>query len=194
MRRILALGFIPIFLLGCRHQNDAMNWLLTFRQELTQSSNITFQTVVTADYNDTFYSFSMLCDYDQNGKMAFTVTAPETIRDIQGTIHSSGGNLTFDDQILAFNSMASGRISPVSAPYILMQALRSGYISAAGKLGAGYCVTIDDSYEDDALTLQINFENNVPVYGEIFWEQRRILTLQIEDFQFIEQNVNHCIG
>ena len=193
MRRILALGLIPIFLLGCNHQNDAMDRLLTFRQELIKSSNVTFQTEITADYGDSFYSFSMLCNYDQNGELTFTVTEPETICDIQGTMDSNGGNLTFDDQILAFNSMASGRISPISAPYILMQALRSGYISAAGKSEAGFSAMINDSYEEDALNLQIKFEDNVPVYGEIFWEQRRILTLQIEDFQFIEQNVNHCI-
>lgn len=193
MKRFLAIGFIPIFLLGCRPHSEAMDWLITFRQELINSAEVTFQTKITADYGDTFYSFSMLCNYNSNGELAFTVIEPETISDIQGTIDSNGGNLTFDNQILTFNTLASGRISPVSAPYIMMQALRSGYISSAGKSNEGFCANIDDSYEDDALNLQIHFESGVPVFGEIFWDQHRILTLQIEDFQLMQQNVNHYI-
>ena len=183
MKRILTIGLLPLLLLGCTSTDKTLDTVLLFRENLNQSSNVTFETEVTADYGEDFYTFSMLCSVDNMGNLSFTVTEPETIRDIQGQIGIEGGKLTFDNQVLAFNTMAAGRISPVSAPYVLMQALRGGYISSVAKTEEGFCVMVDDSYAEDALNLQIYFQGDYPVRGEIYWEQRRILTLQIEDFQ-----------
>ena len=184
MKQFVAVGLLSVLLLGCTPKDDAMDSLMAFREKLI-SSNTSFEAEITADYGEDFYTFSMICSTDSTGCVSFTVTEPETIRGIRGNVRSNAGNLTFDDQVLAFDTMASGRISPVSAPYVLMQALRGGYISAVSKQNDSLCVTIDDSYADDALNLQVLFRNGLPVYGEIFYEQRRILTLQLDDFQLM---------
>ena len=193
MKRILVIGMLPLLLLGCKPRDDMLERLLSFRESITQSK-ATFETEITADYGEEYYVFSMSCSVEETGDLAFSVLEPESIQDIRGTIDDQGGNLSFDDQILAFDTMAEGRITPVSAPFILMRALRGGYISSVSQTAEGFCAMIDDSYADNALNLQIFFCNNLPVYGEIFWNQRRIITLKIEDFQVLQQTVNHCIG
>lgn len=193
MKRILIIGLLPFLLFGCKSRDDAMNRLLSLREELLQSSSVSFNTEITADYGEEFYTFSMLCSTSGSGEIIFTVLEPESIRDIRGTIDQQGGSITFDDQILSFDTMAEGRISPVSAPYVMMKALRGGYISSVSKANDAYLAIIDDTYDENALNVQMQFRNDLPVYAEIFWQQRRILTLMIEDFQVIQQTVNQSI-
>lgn len=193
MKRILIIGLLPFLLFGCKSRDDAMNRLLSLREELLQSSSVSFITEITADYGEEFYTFSMLCSANESGDIIFTVLEPESIRDIRGTIDQQGGSITFDDQILSFDTMAEGRISPVSAPYVMMKALRGGYISSVSKANDAYLAIIDDTYDENALNVQMQFRNDLPVYAEIFWQQRRILTLKIEDFQVIQQTVNQSI-
>ena len=193
MKRILIIGLLPFLLFGCKSRDDAMNRLLSLREELLQSGGVSFKTEITADYGEEFYTFSMLCSANESGDIIFTVLEPESIRDIRGTIDQQGGSITFDDQILSFDTMAEGRISPVSAPYVMMKALRGGYISSVSKANDAYLAIIDDTYDENALNVQMQFRNDLPVYAEIFWQQRRILTLKIEDFQVIQQTVNQSI-
>ena len=47
-------------------------------------------------------------------------------------------------------------------------------------------LTIDDSYEEDALTLDIWLNGqDIPIRAEILYDGRRILTLEIENFQIM---------
>ena len=47
-------------------------------------------------------------------------------------------------------------------------------------------VTIHDSYEEDALMLDIWLDgNNLPARAEILWDGRRILTVEVENFEYL---------
>ena len=70
------------------------------------AGTVSFDASVTADYGDSLYTFSMHCQTDTQGQVRFTVTQPETISGITGTIDGTGGKLRFDDQILTFPLMA----------------------------------------------------------------------------------------
>ena len=118
--------------------------------------------------------------------MAFEVTGPEPISGITGTLTRSGGALTFDDTILGFPMLAEGRLAPVSAPWILLKALRSGYISSVGRESDGWRLTVLDSYEEDALVLDIWFDDDwQPKHSEILFKGEKILTLVPEDLRFV---------
>ena len=56
-------------------------------------------------------------------------------------------------------------------------------VTACGSDGENLRVTINDSYEEDALTLDIwlNAEN-APIRAEILYDGRRIVTMDIENF------------
>ena len=77
-------------------------------------------------------------------------------------------------------------VSPVSGPWLLMKTLRSGYLTSCGVEDGCLRIAIDDSYEDDALHLDVWLdESDCPKRGEILWKGRRILTVEIENFVFL---------
>ena len=112
--------------------------------------------------------------------------SPDTIADITGRIDGGEGKLTFRDTALAFPLLAEDQLSPVSGPWIFYQTLRSGYLTAAGMEDDLLRLTIDDSYADDALTLDIWLDKqDNPIRAEILYDGCRILTLDIENFQIV---------
>lgn len=158
---------------------------MQLRQKLQQNA-CSFRTAISADYGDTLYTFALDCAADDRGNVTFTVTEPTPIAGITGTLSANGGELTFDDAALAFDLLAQGQVSPVSAPWLLIKTLRGGYFRSCTEDGEFLQLQIDDSYEEDALRLDIWLnDENVPVNAEIYWDGRRILTMRIEDFSFM---------
>lgn len=183
-RAFAALILLMLLCSGCSRSDKGMDRALAVRQKLQQSS-CSFETEVTADYGDTVYAFGMQCRADTSGNLEFTVTEPETIAGITGTVDSTGGNLTFDETVLAFELLADGQITPVSAPWILIRTLRGGYIHAAAQTDTGTELIIHDSYEEDSLQLDIWLdENDLPVEVEILWQGKRIVSLTVKNFSY----------
>ena len=126
----------------------------------------------------------MACQSDNDGNLTFTVQSPESISGISGTISSGEGKLTFDDVALYFPLMTDDQISPVSGPWILMKTLLGGYLTACSEEDALMRLTIDDSYEEDALQLEIWMDaDDRPVNAEIYYDGRRIVTMEVGNFQ-----------
>ena len=64
-----------------------------------------------------------------------------------------------------------------------MKTLLGGYISAVNEEGENLHLTIYDSYEEDALQMEIWLNGeDAPICGEIIYDGRRILTLTVENF------------
>lgn len=147
------------------------------------SHECSFDADITADYGDKLHEFSVTCRSDTQGNLSFSVIQPESIAGITGTIEQSGGKLTFDDTALHFELLADGQLAPVCAPWVLLKTLRSGYLTSAGAEGELLRLTIDDSYAEDALHVDIWLdETDVPVRGEILYDERRILSLDVKNF------------
>lgn len=164
-------------------KNEELETFMDLRAKLL-ANDCVFQTEVTADYGDKQYIFGMYCEADSRGNVGFRVTSPESIAGIEGHASSDGGTLTFDDTALTFPLLADGQVTPVSAPYLLIKTLRGGYVRSAGEDGERIRVTIDDSYAEDALQLDIWLSGeNVPVRAEILYDGRRILSMEISEFQ-----------
>lgn len=179
--------FIVLFLLwGCGRTNSEMERAMALREKLLKSSGSTFNAVITADYGEKIYTFEMKCQIDGIGNLSFEVKQPQTISGITGTVSEEGGTLTFEDQVLAFEMLADGQITPVSAPWLVVHTLRSGYISACGKDDDGLHIQIDDSYAEDTLQVDVwTNETDLPVQAEILWEGRRIVTVSVKDFTIV---------
>jgi len=180
-----AIGLLALFTLtGCL-QKEEIERGMALRSDLLRSGG-SFNAQIVADYGDKSYTFGMFCEFDDTGDMSFTVTAPDTIAGIQGTIADNAGNLTFDDTALCFTLLTDEQLNPVSAPWILMKTLRSGYLTSAGMEEDMLRLTIDDSYEEDALQLDIWIEKNgSPKRAEICYDGRSILTLTVREFQIL---------
>lgn len=183
MKRIVMVLLLCL-LLGCAAQDSLQTRALSLRSQLQQSSGCSFDAVITADYGDKLYTFSLNCAVDPNGSMAFTVTEPETISGISGIISAQGGKLTFADTALSFSLLADGQLSPVSAPWIFYKTLIGGYLVSCTEEAEYLHLTLDDSYDANALHLDIWLDKeDRPIQAEILYDNRRILTLQITNFR-----------
>ena len=184
MKKLLPL-LLMLFLWGCSAEDDAMEEALAIRGKLL-ASGCAFRCTVTAEDSDTLETFTLDCDTDMGGELKFTVAAPESISGITGSVDGQEGALTFDDKVLGFPMLAQDKISPVSAPWILMNTLRKGYITSVARTDPGLLLCIDDSYADDALNLEVWTDGQgIPIAGEISWQGRRMVSMVIEGFTYV---------
>ena len=58
----------------------------------------------------------------------------------------------------------------------------------------GLLLTIDDSYADEPMQVDVWLEENIPTGAEILWQGRRILTIRVENFSFLGQDDGSGIG
>lgn len=177
---------VILFLTGCSGIPDEMKTGLELRSQILQAAGCSFTAKITADYGDKIHMFTMDCQADSNGDTTFTVVEPDTISGITGKLSGSGGKLTFDDTALCFELIAEEQLSPVSAPWILINTLRSGCMVSACKEENGFRLSIDDSYEEDPLRLDIwlNSEHN-PEQADILYDGRRILSVSVMNFELL---------
>ncbi|MDY4755731.1 MAG: hypothetical protein SO355_10405 [Candidatus Faecousia sp.] len=181
---LVAAVLVILVLSGCSGKNKELEQGLKLRTQLLSSGGCQFDVGITADYGDKLHSFGLQCQADQQGAVHFRVTKPESIAGIEGTLDGGDGALTFDGTALHFPLLADNQVTPVSAPWLLMKTLRSGYISSAGASGEFTRLSMDDSYDDDPLHLDIWLNgDNVPVKAEILYRERKILSLDVQNFR-----------
>lgn len=170
---------------GCSSENREMDKAVAFRERLLSAEGCSFSAAVTADYGDSLQQFSMDCQADQTGKLTFEITNPKSIASIRGEITAAGGNIRFEEQALYFPLLTDDLLSPASAPWIVLKTLRSGYITSAGTDGELLHLSIDDSYADDALNLDVWLEGDRPLRADILQDGKRFLSVEIEKFEFL---------
>lgn len=186
MKKAISLLLCLMLLTGCSAVPGEIKTGMELRSRLLQATACTFTADITADYGDSLHAFAMDCTCDSQGSITFTVTEPETISGISGRISGEGGSLTFDEAALHFDLLAEEQLSPISAPWILMKTLRSGYITSACTENNKILLSIDDSYEDNALRLDIWLNREgTPENADILYDGRRILSFSVENFKIL---------
>ena len=183
--RVAAIICVLLLLTGCKGSEDSLDRAMALRNRVLREDGCSFTATVTADYGEQIYIFKMACKTDREGNLTFTVEEPDTIAGITGKISGTGGAITFDDKVLAFQTIADGLVTPVTAPWLFIKTLRSGYLKDATETEQGFEMSIDDSYAEESLQLRIRTAGDVPDSAEIFWQSRRILTIAVENFSFL---------
>lgn len=178
---------VCLFLLsGCSVSHDALEIGMEVRSKLLQSSGCSFISTITADYGDKIHIFSMKCQADSKGNLEFEVTEPDVISGIAGHLSEDGGDLTFDDTALHFELLAEEQLSPISAPWILIRSLRSGYVTSSCTEDDKIRLSIDDSFQGSPLKVDIWLNSNhVPNYADILYDGKRILSVTVESFEIL---------
>ena len=171
---------------GCTGKREELDRVMALRAKLLACESCSFEAAITADYGDSIHSFNLDCTGDNDGNLSFTVTEPETISGITGKFEAGEGKLTFDDVALTFPLLADGQLTPVSGPWIFLKTLMGGYPTSCVQEDELLRVSIDDSYEDDALQLDLWFSGeDKPLRAEIFYDGRRIVTMDILSFEIL---------
>lgn len=159
---------------------------MEFRSSLLAAEGCHFTAKVSADYGEELYTFSMDCRSDKTGAVTFEILEPDALSGIAGTISEQGGTLNFEDTALCFPLLTDEQLSPAAAPWIFLKTMRSGYISSACMEEGKLRLTMDDSYEEDALRLDVWLdEDQHPLCADILYDGKRILSLQVNDFSFL---------
>lgn len=185
MKKAILGVLVCMMLTGCGSVQPSMDRAAALRSRFL-SEGCAFDAAVTADYGEAIWTFSLQCQADAKGDLTFTVTAPEEIAGITGRVSQQGAGLTFDDQLLGFPLLADGQLSPVGAPWMMVQSLRSGCFRTCARAGEGLELMLDDRYEDKALTLTVRTDGqDLPINAEFLWEGRRILSMELENFRFL---------
>ena len=110
MRKLIGLLLSLFLLCGCKADNRDVSTVMDLRTRLQKCQSCSFSATVTADYNTMVYKFTVDCVVNSEGDLTFTVMNPESISGITGVIGGKGGKLTFDGQMLAFDTLADGQI------------------------------------------------------------------------------------
>lgn len=184
MKKAGVIIVLTLVLSGCDWENRELERGMELRTKLLKAEEVSFRADISADYGDSLQLFSMNCLADPQGNVRFEVTAPDTIAGITGTVEEGSGALTFDGTALHFDLLTDEQLTPVSAPWILLRTLRSGYLTGAGTEDDELRLTIDDSYEDNALQLDVWMDRqDFPQFAQILYDGKSILSVKIEDFQ-----------
>ena len=183
MKKTVSILLILVLLTGCSRKNKELEQGIQLRTQLLAANLCSFDVDITADYGDKLHTFSMNCQADEKGTVHFTVTTPESISGIRGSVDGEKGSIQFDDIALYFPLLADNQVTPVCAPWLLIKTLRSGDITSAGAEKPLARLSIDDRYDDDALHLDIWLdETGSPVQAEILYRERKILSLGVKNF------------
>lgn len=190
---IWGLGLCLVLLWGCsRSGPPPMEQALAFRSRLLEAGGCSFLTEVTVDYGAHVYSFTLSCRTDEGGALAFTVTAPESIAGIGGTVSGEQGTVSYEDTILAISPLAQGRLSPVAAPYALLHCWQTGYIATCGPEGTTTRFSVETLFLEEPISTEtwLDAELGVPLWAEICYNDQRIVTLSLSEFQFTDHSDN----
>ena len=185
VRKRICVPMMTLCLLLCSCGTEEMN------REDVQScyqhmERCTMEAVVRCEQDGMEWEAELHCEYIPEGASTVEVLSPETIAGITGTIAGQEGKLTFGDTALAFELLAEGRLSPVSAPWVLIHTLHQGYLTACSETDSGLVLSINDRYEENALNLSVYLgDDDLPTGAEIFWEGSRILSLTVANFSFL---------
>lgn len=172
-----------LMLSGCRSSSDELDAGMHLRSRLLQSSKCAFTAEITADYHGRISTFTLDCIANDKGNLSFNIAQPSTISGISGTLTGEEGSIQFDDAALQFPLSAEDLPSPVSAPWILINALRSGFLTSACEENDKKRISINDTFQEMALILDVWLNREqVPERADILYEGRRILTISVTKF------------
>ncbi len=171
-----------LLLAGCGGKNHSdVQEGLTLRTGLLEAGGCSFSTETVADDGEAVFSANMDCVYDGEN-VTFTLTAPETISGIAGTVRGSDLEVSYDGVSLVL-PLQEDAAPAALAPALLCQAVAGGYIDSVGKDGERTIVTYTLEAGAAVYTVQLWLEDGLPVHGEIAQGGRVVLTLELTDFE-----------
>lgn len=182
MRLRFAVPMLLLFLLcACGTGDDSAQTAVSFRTKLKEAEACRYQASVTGDYGAYVREFVLDCCCTQSSS-SFVVVEPDSVAGITAEVSGEQAQVSYDDTILAVENFESRRISPMAAPWLLSQAWCQGYISSVSTDGALECTEYRLGYGMEELIVTTDFENGVPVRGEISDGTRVLITCLITDF------------
>ena len=174
---------LAVTLTGCggisREESPAEEFRNRIRTEPAE-----FTVRITADYIGSREVFSADCRWDPAKKLTFSLTEPEELAGIKGSVAAPEETVLFEDAVLALPPLAEGRILPAAGPYVLMKALAEGQLISAVQEGELLHLTLRESCEENAPEAEIWLREGIPLSAELSRNGRRHLSMEFSRFSF----------
>ena len=190
MRKVLlCVPMMTLLLAACSmgpaQVSPAEKLALEIRGEYLDLAAWTARVEITADYGRRVYQYQLAAAGDGE-ETVLTLTAPETVSGLTARLTKEDGMLEYDGLSVETGPLDSDGLTPVSALPVLVEAVRSGYMTACsleegvlrvdcgdpqGTPGAGREVSLWFSEETHALTR-----------GEILWDGFRVISCEFLEF------------
>ena len=133
-----------LLLAGCGTAgvSEAEELALTIRGEYLAMDRCAVQAAVTADYGQRVYQYEMAVSV--NGEeTSLTLSAPETVAGLTARLSGEENLLEFDGVSVETGPLDGDGLTPVSALPALLEAARSGYITACALEEDGTLLRMD---------------------------------------------------
>ncbi len=195
MTHKIARFLMGLFCLGllsaCSSSADAPQEAEAFRAFISEKSSATMEAVVSADYGDRVYDFTLRYDYLRDGKSTIEIMEPEPVRGIRATIEAGQTQLEYDGMILDTGALPGTGLSPVDVLPTMLKTWSEGYLDSAGKesldgrdvLHFVFTSTVSEvSIEQHVWVEQESF---TPVRAEMMADGTRVLSVLFSQVVFL---------
>lgn len=143
-KRLICVLMTTLLLAGCgrRGGNEGEELALTIRGEYLAMDGCAARAAVTADYGQRVYRYEMAVAVS-GGETLLTLSAPETVAGLTARMAGEENLLEFDGLSVETGPLDEDGLTPVSAIPALLEAARSGYITACALEEDGAVLRVD---------------------------------------------------
>lgn len=179
MRKLLLPLMISLVMLcGCADTGEES--FMQFMQQVSDSSQLSFDALVRAEYSDKTAEFRLEYTRDESGAVV-EIIEPEIVAGIKARVTDNGTQLEYDGAILDIGTLADSELSPMSALPLLVKTMREGHIDivwAEDDMLAARLVPSDDL----TVTLWLSPELT-PQNAEITYKEKSVVFIEISDWK-----------
>ena len=190
MRKCLVCVLMTTLLLaGCGKAgvNEAEELALTIRGEYLAMERCAAQAAVTADYGRRVYEYELAAAVSEE-ETVLTLSAPETVAGLTARLTGEENRLEFDGVSVETGPLDGEGLSPVSAIPALLEAARSGYITACALEEEGALLRVDCGSPEGTpgtgaeIALWFDASSHALMKGEISVDGFRVILCEFSGF------------
>lgn len=190
MRRLLLCVPMMILLLsGCgpAQSSEGEELALVIRGEYLEETPWSASAVIIADYGQRVYQYELEAAWD-GAETTLTLTAPETVAGVTARMQDGESLLEYDGLMLETGPLNGDGLTPVSAIPVLLETVRSGYITAVsldqeeGTLRVDCSDPEGEPGEGTETSLWFDADSHALVQGEISLDGFRVIRCEFTDF------------
>ncbi|WP_341480889.1 hypothetical protein [Lawsonibacter celer] len=175
---------------GGESGGQAEQLALDIRGEYLEMASCAGQTEVIADYGQRVYEYGISFQWEREGDLVLTVTAPVEAAGITARVSGEQTSLEYDGVRLETGPLNEDGLSPIDAIPALLRALREDFIAECGmeKLGETHTLRLccrapeNTAGVGEEITLWLHPETHALLRGEVSQDGFTVIQCTFTEF------------